>query len=198
MQNNMNTSGPKTPGVYRLPMSAVEGHDAAGEDTPITDAVLIDDSPVLKEGDGDECVGITQFTSDGEHVYWGYIASPSDDKSMPNSVAVDPNNPLHHSGIKCLPAKPNEDGSMPTTVTFAVEGVEAYGVCGATYIAPEDPNPQPLPGDVNDDGEVNIADVNALIDIILSGGNSANADVNGDHEVNIADVNALIDIILGS
>ena len=198
MQNNMNSSGPKTPGVYRLPMSAIEAHDAAGEDTPITDAVLIDDSPVLKEGDGDECVGITQFTSDGEHVYWGYIASPSDDKSMLNSVPVDPNNPLHHSGIKCLPAKPNEDGTMPTTVTFAVEGVEAYGVCGATYIAPEPPAPQPLGGDVNDDGEVNIADVNALIDIILSGGNSANADVNGDHEVNITDVNALIDIILGN
>ena len=198
MQNNMNSTGPKVPGVYRLPMSAVEAHDALGEDTPITDAVLIDDSPVLKEGDGDECVGITQFTSDGEHVYWSYIASPSDDKSMPNSVAVDPSNPLHHSGIKCLQAKPNEDGTMPMTVTFAVEGVEAYGVCGATYIAPVNPDPQPLSGDVNDDGEVNIADVNALIDIILGGGNTPQADVNGDHEVNIADINALIDIILGA
>ena len=46
MQNNMNSTGPKVPGVYRLPMSAVEAHDALGEDTPITDAVLIDDSPV--------------------------------------------------------------------------------------------------------------------------------------------------------
>ena len=87
---------------------------------------------------------------------------------------------------------------MPMTVTFAVEGVEAYGVCGATYIAPVNPDPQPLSGDVNDDGEVNIADVNALIDIILGGGNTPQADVNGDHEVNIADINALIDIILGA
>ncbi|MBR5170638.1 MAG: BspA family leucine-rich repeat surface protein [Muribaculaceae bacterium] len=55
-----------------------------------------------------------------------------------------------------------------------------------------------LRGDVNGDGEVNIADVNALIDIILSGkGGTAAADVNGDGEVNIADVNALIDMILG-
>ena len=53
-------------------------------------------------------------------------------------------------------------------------------------------------GDVNSDNEVNIADVNALIDIILDGnGNNVAADVNGDHEVNIADVNTLIDIILG-
>ena len=56
-------------------------------------------------------------------------------------------------------------------------------------------------GDVNGDGEVNIADVNCLIDVIL-GARSADdfegrADVNEDTEVNIADVNAVIDIILG-
>ena len=54
-----------------------------------------------------------------------------------------------------------------------------------------------LRGDVNGDGEVNIADVNALIDVILSGRtDDMTADVNGDGEVNIADINALIDIIL--
>ena len=53
-------------------------------------------------------------------------------------------------------------------------------------------------GDVNGDGEVNIADVNAIIDLILSGNMDAKGDVNGDGEVNIADVNAVIDIILGS
>ena len=59
------------------------------------------------------------------------------------------------------------------------------------------PEPEPLPGDVNGDREVNIADVNAVINIILSGnGNNTAADVNGDGEINIADVNAVIDIIL--
>ncbi len=53
-----------------------------------------------------------------------------------------------------------------------------------------------LTGDVNGDGEVNIADVNAVIDVILSAQANAAADVNGDGEVNIADVNAVIDIIL--
>ena len=57
-----------------------------------------------------------------------------------------------------------------------------------------------LPGDVNGDNEVNIADVNAIIAIILSGNTDdetrERADVNNDGEVNIADVNAIIDIIL--
>ena len=53
-----------------------------------------------------------------------------------------------------------------------------------------------IKGDVNGDGEVNIADVNAIIDMILSGSMDAKGDVNGDSEVNIADVNAIIDIIL--
>ena len=55
-------------------------------------------------------------------------------------------------------------------------------------------------GDVNGDREVNIADVNAVIDIIL--GRSANpdvvarADVDKNGEINIADANAIISIIL--
>ena len=51
-------------------------------------------------------------------------------------------------------------------------------------------------GDVNGDGEVNISDVNAIIDIILGGGSIPRADVNGDGEINIADVNIVIDMIL--
>ena len=54
-----------------------------------------------------------------------------------------------------------------------------------------------LKGDVNGDGEVNIADINAVIDMILSGRFDSKGDVNGDGEVNIADINAVIDIILG-
>ncbi len=53
-------------------------------------------------------------------------------------------------------------------------------------------------GDVNGDNEVNIADVNALIDKILSGNQDKVADVNGDGEVNIADVNAVINLILSN
>ena len=59
--------------------------------------------------------------------------------------------------------------------------------------------PEPVTGDVNGDGEVNITDVNAIIDVILSPGTvTSNADVTNDGEVNITDVNAVIDIILSA
>ena len=53
-------------------------------------------------------------------------------------------------------------------------------------------------GDVNADGEVNIADVNCLIDVIQGGADTyeGRADVNADGEVTIADTNTVIDIIL--
>ena len=62
---------------------------------------------------------------------------------------------------------------------------------------PRDPGPEPgLPGDVNQDGVVNISDINAVINIILASGYDKNADVNGDNVVNISDINAIISIIL--
>ena len=56
---------------------------------------------------------------------------------------------------------------------------------------------QPIRGDVNCDGEVTIADVNAIIGVILSNKFPVgDPDVNTDGEVNISDVNAVIAIIL--
>jgi len=57
---------------------------------------------------------------------------------------------------------------------------------------------QGITGDVNGDGEVTIADVNAIVDLILNGEYDGKADVNADGEVTIADVNAVVDIILGN
>lgn len=55
----------------------------------------------------------------------------------------------------------------------------------------------PQHGDVNNDNEVNIADVNTIIDLILDGASSsATADVNHDGEINIADLNMVIGLIL--
>jgi hypothetical protein len=58
----------------------------------------------------------------------------------------------------------------------------------------------PIRGDINGDREVNIADINSVIDIILGSDVSdyvhSRADVNSDGEVNIADINVIIDIIL--
>ncbi len=51
--------------------------------------------------------------------------------------------------------------------------------------------------DVNGDGEVSVADINAIIDAILDGNVSSDADVNGDGEVTLADVNSVINTIVG-
>ena len=60
--------------------------------------------------------------------------------------------------------------------------------------------PTYLRGDVNNDGEVGIADVTTLIDYLLTGDatgvNMKAADCNEDNEVGIADVTALIDYLL--
>ena len=56
-----------------------------------------------------------------------------------------------------------------------------------------------LRGDVNGDGQVTIADVTALVNIILGsqGGDTSVADLNGDSQITIADVTSLVNIILG-
>ena len=83
-------------------------------------------------------------------------------------------------------------GGFPPTYIYKADGptITLRFVKGGTI--------EPIVGDVNGDGEVNIADVNAVIAMILSGVNDENGDVNGDNEVNIADVNAIIAIILNS
>lgn len=53
-------------------------------------------------------------------------------------------------------------------------------------------------GDVNGDGEVTVADINVVIDVILGRiSPSAAVDLNGDGEVTIADINAVIEVIVG-
>ena len=59
-----------------------------------------------------------------------------------------------------------------------------------------------LRGDVNHDGEINVADVNQIVDAITCNIKSTRAldvcDINGDQEINIADINAIIDKITGN
>jgi len=71
------------------------------------------------------------------------------------------------------------------------------GACGDTYII-KVIDSVTLPGDVNSDHHVDIADVNAVNDVILGYSDIAAADVNSDGEVNIADINAIIDIMLNN
>ena len=51
--------------------------------------------------------------------------------------------------------------------------------------------------DVNRDGEINIADVNSIISVILDDACDAAADVNGDGKVDVADVVKRVSIMIG-
>lgn len=79
------------------------------------------------------------------------------------------------------------------------EAVVRFAIPGAyldyKFIQGKKVGPEPgLVGDFNGDGEVNIADLNYLINLILT--DAGLGDITGDGETNIADINALIDIIL--
>ena len=80
--------------------------------------------------------------------------------------------------------------------TFDIAYVPFLPMATFSY-SKEGSEPSVLRGDVNQDESVNIADVTALIDILLSGGTPpAEADCNQDESVNIGDVTALIDYLL--
>lgn len=73
---------------------------------------------------------------------------------------------------------------------------EGYGdvVCKMSLIVPG--IEKPIRGDLNGDGEVNIADVNAVIDAILNQNNGEQYDFDGDGEVTVSDVMALISFLI--
>jgi hypothetical protein len=85
----------------------------------------------------------------------------------------------------------NAAGSAVITAS-TTDGTNLSAVCNVTV------NPAEITGDVNNDGEVNITDINSVIDAILGGHSDhiSACDVNSDGEINIADINTIIDIIL--
>lgn len=57
----------------------------------------------------------------------------------------------------------------------------------------------PIPGDLNDDGEVDVTDVNILVNIMLGKQVQCdgNPDLNNDGNIDVTDVNAVVNIMLG-
>lgn len=93
----------------------------------------------------------------------------------------------------------NSDAEFAEGTQFRI--VEYSGKTGAVYyldditfstIAAE----PTVTGDVNGDGVVDIADINAIINAILTSEKPNTCDVNGDGVIDIADVNTVINIIL--
>ena len=122
---------------------------------------------------------------------------------------------LYEGGNLAIETKNIETGSYGNTYFYGVD-VEGYypsfcqyGSYASTavsaflpkatfgYVKEDTPEPEVLRGDVNKDTEVNIADVTALIDMLLNDADMIpEADCNKDTEMNIADVTALIDFLL--
>ena len=54
-----------------------------------------------------------------------------------------------------------------------------------------------MPGDVNGDGSVDVADIASVISVMAGDGNYDAADVNGDGSVDVADIASIISIMAG-
>ena len=95
----------------------------------------------------------------------------------------------------------NHQGAQFRIYQSATKDKTAYVDSFTLYYTGEEGGPiDQVIGDVNADREVNVADINAALDVILGGSDDPEllqrADVNGDGEINIADINAIIDLIL--
>ena len=98
---------------------------------------------------------------------------------------------------------PNGSGSFSMYFSSGTMGTSnysrGYGQSVRAVRAPEGWGPQLLKGDVNGDGEVDVRDITALIDVIMNSiSDNPRADVNGDGDIDVRDITALIDIIMNS
>ncbi len=82
-------------------------------------------------------------------------------------------------------------GKNPGITIFRIGNDGSYNV---TY--PEEP--EPIQGDVNGDGTVDVADIANIINVMATSGNNKAADVNGDGTVDVADIAAIIAIMAGN
>ncbi|MBQ9642162.1 MAG: hypothetical protein IJV06_11485 [Bacteroidaceae bacterium] len=92
-----------------------------------------------------------------------------------------------------------------TLYTYCKKGTYTIGLESARWFKADkfrllllsEPKPQ-LPGDVNEDGKVDLLDITTLINLYLdSVTNVPAADVNGDGNVNLLDITTLINLYLG-
>ena len=92
------------------------------------------------------------------------------------------------------------------TYTFDVKGGSTYalyctgsklGFYGFNYAWVKTPEPEKKRGDVNEDGNVDISDIVAVINQIAGTATYRYADVNEDEKVDISDIVAIINIIAG-
>ena len=93
-----------------------------------------------------------------------------------------------------------KDGWEYFVKSFYFSEGQSVSLKGTPFYTMDCPGGSTYNYDVNNDGEMNIADVNTVIDVVLgglvSGAVRLACDVNKDGEINIADVNVILDYIL--
>ena len=165
------------------------------------------------------CTGLTSITINNGYIDNSAFRFCSNLKEVTLGKSVTSVRPFSFDGdtlitvVTCLAQTPPDaylgscfdfdyDSQLYKVETLRVP-IEAVDLYKSTYSWSRFPNIvglDPALGDVNLDGEINIADINVIINNILSEKdnclNEYMSDVNRDGEVNISDINALIDIIL--
>lgn len=129
----------------------------------------------------------TILTTDGEDVPEWLTIEPED--------MYDENDEFTGEVNVTAVAEPLPEGvtGRECTVSFSYTGAEL------TYHFIQGEISENKKGDVNGDGEVNVSDVTALVNMILGvqEKDEARADVDGNGVINVSDVTALVNIILG-
>ena len=89
-----------------------------------------------------------------------------------------------------------ENHSVVLTTSDTVISIPLFEMSQLRYSTMKVPVHDHLTGDVNSDNEVTIADINAIINLIINGSYHSYGDVNEDGEIGLADLNLIINIII--
>ena len=202
--------------------SAPALYDFTGETVTTFESVMTENPALVPEAGTN---GVSEFSLDGRNFIVYSMAQYSGDGHGCQANTCELGEGMMLDGMQKywqIPAdslgKVSDSGTrihcLNTQKTIDAEGFEeitlltykCYNGIGVYKIGKNvkggDPEPPAIVGDVNGDGSVDIADVNAVINVILGSEEaskySGRADVNKDGTVDIADVNAIINIILGN
>ena len=162
------------------------------------------------------CSGLTSITIPNSVTSIGHFAfnycSGLTSVTIPNSVTSIGNYAFSScEGLTRINAYPNpEKVSMGSEVFIGVpkdgtlhvlpKYLSAYQTADQwkdfTNIVADLTEIEPIIGDLNADGEISIADVTLLVDVVLRQESTGASDVNGDGETSVADITALVYLLL--
>ena len=207
---------PETPGTLTLTFSFNED----GSDPIATRTLIINEMPAANLSGTIEVLDATDYTINSDKFSVLLTVTNNGTSTYDEDISIKLfKNTYGNSGttVQAINKPVSLEAGATTTIRFDLDNVIDgwryfvklyYYSSGSqvdftssyyyTIVFPEEP--QVVIGDVNGDNEVTIADVTALIDYLLSGGeiNLQAADCSQDGSITIKDVTTLIDMLLGN